>query len=350
MSALFSKALSAVSICSGCLLIVVLVGFWMGYQAKQRATMMRSYPFINNDRCLEKVRGLPEPREGFAFAVVGDIQREANKLSIIVDSLKNGPPVSFIIQTGDAVAHADSGHYRLFLNKLARCRLSVPLFIVPGNHDVKNDHENLFGTYFGARKYWFEYGNALFIVVDTSRGGWDDEKSDWLRKVLQSHRGGNRHAFLFMHQLPLERGTRENRIEYSDARLGKLIEEYNINYVFSGHWHEYLHEARHGTTFVINGEDDDFNTRKAGAPFCYNLIQVGNATIGERREDLQPRYAMLIVSELEDMFIAHLGDYRMRKPWIGLGMALFSALGVAFPLIARFKLGSAARQKALSRP
>ncbi len=350
MLALFRKALIVLAILSGCLLVAILVGFWMGYQAKQRAEMMRSHPFINNDRCLETMRALPEPGGGFVFAVVGDIQREVNKLSIIMDLLKKGLPLSFIIQTGDAVAHADSGHYRLFLNELAQVGLAVPLFVVPGNHDTKKDHENLFGTYFGSREFWFEYGNALFIVADTSRGGWNDEKSEWLRQVLESRRAGNRHAFLFMHQLPMERGRYEDRIECTDVRLRKLIEAYNVDYVFSGHRHEYSREKWHATTFILNGEDDDFDTHKTGAPFCYNFIRVGADAVEDRREVLQPYYAMLIVSEFKDMCIAHLGDYLIRKPWIGVGMALFSALGVAIPLLVRFKFGSTARKKNLCRP
>jgi 3',5'-cyclic AMP phosphodiesterase CpdA len=322
--------------------MVILVGFWMGYQAKQEAEMMKAHPFINNDRCLEKVRGLPEPRGGFAFAVIGDIQREVKKLPLLMTSIKQGLAVSFIIQTGDAVAHADSGHYWLFLNELAQCGLSVPLFVVPGNHDAKNDHENFFHTYFGSKQFWFEYGDALFIIVDNARGGWNDEKSDWLRNVLKSRRAVNRHAFLFMHNLPLDGSGPGQLIEYSDMRLRRLIEDYNINYVFSGHWHEYSRKKWHGTTVIINGEDDDFDTHKAGAPFYYTLIQVSNGTIGDRREVLQPYYVIFIVSEFKDMFIAHVGDYLMRKPWAGLGMLLFSATGVVVPLVLWRRLSPAA--------
>ncbi len=82
-----------------------------------------------------------------------------------MDSLQKGPPVSFIMQTGGAVAHADSGHYRLFLNELAMCRLDVPFFVAPGNHDVSNDHENLFATFFGSREFWFDFASVLKLLL-----------------------------------------------------------------------------------------------------------------------------------------------------------------------------------------
>jgi len=39
--------------------------------------------------------------------------------------------------------------------------------------------------------------------------------------------------------------------------------------------------------------------------------------------------------------IAHLGDFLMKNPWIGLGMALLLATGVAVFLVLWFKLGNA---------
>lgn len=341
---LYRKVPIVLATLSFLVLTVVLAGFWMGYQAKQRAEMMKSHPYINNDRCIEKVRGLPESRGGFNFAVIGDIQREIKKLPLMMDALKKEPAVSFIVQTGDAVAHADSGHYRLFLNELAQCGLEVPLFVVPGNHDAINDHENFFHTCFGSRKFWFEYGNALFIVVDTARGGWDDEKSDWLRNVLESRSAGILHVFLFMHQLPIyNKGDEGHFIDQIDTRLARMLEDYGVDYVFSGHWHEYRRKEWRGTTFIINGEDDDFDTHKDGAPFCYNLIRVGEHMIEDQRIELQPGYSGHVFSELQDIFIAHLGDYLMRKLWTGLGMVLISAMGVVLPLVLLRKFDFATR-------
>jgi 3',5'-cyclic AMP phosphodiesterase CpdA len=304
--------------------------------------MMRSHEYINNDRCLEKVSKLPQPRGGFLFAVVGDIQREVNKLPLIMTSMQKGPPVAFIIQTGDAVVRADSAHYRLFLNELAQCKLSAPLFVVPGNHDIKNDHNNLFETYFGSRNFRFEYGNALFIVIDIARGGWDDEKSDWLRSVLESRNAGILHVFLFMHQLPISGdGSEGHFIDQIDTRLARMLEDYGVDYVFSGHWHENRQKEWRETTFIVNGEDDDFDTHKAGAPFSYNLIRVGEHLIEDQHVELQPGYSTLVFSELHDILIAHLGDFLMKNPWIGLGMALLLAIGVALFLVLWFKLGNA---------
>lgn len=341
---LYRKALIALAILGFIMLVVVLAGLWMGYRVNQRAEMMKSYPYINNDRCLEQVRTLPEPRGGFSFAVIGDIQREISKLPLIMDALGKGPPVSFIIQTGDAVAHADAAHYRLFLNELAQCKLRVPLFVVPGNHDVNNDHENLFDTYFGSRKFWFEYGKALFVVIDTARGGWDDEKSDWLRNVLESRNAGISRVFLFMHQLPIDsKGAEGHFIDQIDIRLRRMIEDYGVDYVFSGHWHEYRQKEWRETIFIVNGEDDDFDTHKEGVPFCYNLIRVGEHMIEDQRVELQPGYSILILSDLQDLLIAHLGDFLMSNPLAGLGMVVLLAIGFALFIVLWCKSGYAAR-------
>ena len=107
--------------------------------------------------------------------------------------------------------------------------------MVPGNHDVKNDHGNLFDAYFGSRNFRFEYGNALFIVIDIARGGWDDEKSEWLRSVRESRSARILHVFLFVHQLPISGdGTEGHFIDQIDTRLGRILEDDGVDYVFSG--------------------------------------------------------------------------------------------------------------------
>ena len=109
--------------------------------------------------------------------------------------------------------------------------------MVPGNHDVKNDHGNLFDACIGSRNSRFEYGNALFIVIDIAGGGWDDEKSEWLRGELESRCAGILHVLLFMHQLPISGDGAEGRfIDRIDTRLARILEDDSVDYVFSGYW------------------------------------------------------------------------------------------------------------------
>jgi hypothetical protein len=75
----------------------------------------------------------------------------------------------------------------------------------------------------------------LFIVIDIARGGWDDEKSEWLRSVLESRSARILHVFLFVHQLPISGdGTEGHFIDQIDTRLGRILEDDGVDYVFSG--------------------------------------------------------------------------------------------------------------------
>ena len=296
-------------ILGGSLLAVLSAGIWIGYKAQKTAKMMESDGLINNDRCVAKISALAEPEGSFCFAVFGDIQQITEKIPQLISALKEESPVSFIIQTGDLVSHADSGHYNLLLNELAQSKLRLPLFVVPGNHDISHDQSNLFEHYFGSKQFWFQYGKALFIVLDNASDKLDHEQLDWLQNVLASHREVVQHIFLFMHKPPIYwKGVKLKFIADINIRLLRLIKDYGVNYVFSGHWHGYYRKEEGRTVFVVNGEDAvNHHGNGHSDPYYYTLVEVGDYNIRERRMKLTPTYGMFIRSKLKDWFVAHIG-------------------------------------------
>ena len=74
-------------------------------------------------------------------------------------------------------------------------------------------------------------------MIDIAGGGWDDEKSEWLRGELESRCAGILHVLLFMHQLPISGDGAEGRfIDRIDTRLARILEDDSVDYVFSGYW------------------------------------------------------------------------------------------------------------------
>lgn len=293
----------------GSVLAVLLAGIWIGYKAQKTAKMMKSHRLINNNRCVAKVSTLAEPEGSFRFAVFGDIQQVTEKLPQLLSALKEENPVSFIVQTGDLVSHSDSGHYNLLMNELARSGLRVPLFVVPGNHDISRDQSNLFEHYFGSKQFCFQYGKALFVGLDNASNKLSHEQLDWLQNVLASRREVVQHIFLFMHKPPIYwKGAKRKFIVDMNMHLLRLIKNYGVNYVFSGHWHGYYRKEVDRTIFIINGEDA-VNRHGNGYndSYYYTLLEVGEHNISERRMKLTPTYGMFIRSKLKDWFVAHIG-------------------------------------------
>ncbi|NQU08026.1 MAG: metallophosphoesterase, partial [Candidatus Abyssubacteria bacterium] len=140
--------LCAITVLLGC------AGLWIGSRAQDTAELMKSHEWINNDRCLARVAESSDQGPDFKFAVFGDVQIGSAQLPRLIEALEKESQVAFVVQTGDAVAHADEGHYKVFLNALARSGLRLPMFVLPGNHDVDDGGGELFEEYFGPRQLW----------------------------------------------------------------------------------------------------------------------------------------------------------------------------------------------------
>lgn len=309
----------------GLLLSLPVIGLGMAYQAQRNARTMESCEWIHNDRCLAKVAELPEPDRGFKFAVFGDVQYGTVQLPHLMKALKAEGPVDFIIQTGDAIAHADAGHYILFLSELAGSGLWLPMFVVPGNHDVgrTRGREPLFERYFGPRHFWFEYGDVLFIIIDNSLGPLDDVQYRRLEDVLEKNKADSRRTFLFAHRQPINwEGDGEEPGEHEYARLLELLDRYSVDYVFTGHWHGYHRDERNATVFVVNGRGGDFDRDEPLAPCYFTVVDVQGDSVRDKRIDLPPYMSYVIQARLKKLFVVRIGWFMMKNPFISFCVVL----------------------------
>jgi len=319
---------------SGILLVLGIVGFWMASQAQRNAKMMESCQWINNDRCLAKVANPTDLNQSFRFAVFGDVQIGVAQLPRLMKALQAYAPVAFIVQTGDAVAHADSGHYNFFLNELAHSGLWLPMFVVPGDHDVHKDNEQLFERYFGPKYLWFKYGEALFIVLNNAESPLDEMEYRWLQTVLQKQKKDTRHIFLFMHAQPIHwNGDGKKPVEHHYKRLFELLKRYGIDYVFAGNWHGYHREERNGTVFVINGRGGDYDSDEKLVPCYFTVVEVKKDSVQDQCIELPPRVGIVVQSRFKDNMIAHVGEFARENPWYFSGVLLVLGLSSAFFII-----------------
>jgi hypothetical protein len=143
--------------------------------------------------------------------------------------------------------------------------IGIPWYNVPGNHELNYEAEDdahaleTFKRYFGPPYYAFEYGRALFVVLDNiyyngnGRAGADDVRGDggyvhriteaqldWLEAEL-SHVEDERLVFVAMHA-PLGSETRPESITENRERLFDLLEGRPNLYSVAGHTHTTSHQ------------------------------------------------------------------------------------------------------------
>jgi len=204
-------------------------------------------------------RPWPEDDRKFHFAILGDrwggSDAEWPVFDRAVDEINLLRP-DFVIMVGDlidgysedmAVVAAQWADFRRHAD-----RLEVPLFLLPGNHDIGNPamlrwwQENV-----GRTHYAFAYQGCLFLVLNTQeawaagRVSLGAAQAQFALEALE-RRQDVRHTFVFMH-VPLWHGGDEGwrRIEAALADRPHTV--------FAGHRHNVAFEQRQGARYIVVG-------------------------------------------------------------------------------------------------
>ncbi len=140
----------------------------------------------------------------------------------------------------------------------------VPIFVAPGNHEMQTEElpesgnpeaQALYVMHLGRLYFAFEYGNSLFIILDTDMVGHASEISGeqliWLERILKEYRNDYEHVFVFMHK-PVISYEGADILNNHDEILPILI-KYKVTAVFQGHNHAYYYERVNGTDFYVTG-------------------------------------------------------------------------------------------------
>jgi 3',5'-cyclic AMP phosphodiesterase CpdA len=198
--------------------------------------------------------------DSFQFAFLADTHGRWGVFKPIMKEITNNG-YAFAVIGGDIVRIGSEDAYRFFFKELAGVRGNTPIFFVPGNHDVFNEHVkyNLknYRKYCGHDYYWFSRGNAAFVVLNETLTGKRINKRQlrWLKNTLREVKGNFTHICVFMHIPPFDPREGENYClpEMRGKRLMQLMEEFEVDYVFCGHIHCYFKEVINGVTYIISG-------------------------------------------------------------------------------------------------
>ncbi|MEN2983727.1 MAG: metallophosphoesterase [Dictyoglomaceae bacterium] len=191
----------------------------------------------------------------FTFAVIGDRTGrpmrgvfEKNLSEILKTDAK------FIIQLGDILENSSVEQYEFIKNLINN--IKIPIYFVPGNHDLLGDPEGKKFQEFTRKPlyYYFDYENARFIILNNSSGKIGKEQMGWLIDVLENTK--TKYKFVFMHQPVIAPSFfflfhKADPIE--SIKLMEIFEKYQVNYVFSGHIHMYYRKEINGVIYIISG-------------------------------------------------------------------------------------------------
>lgn len=213
----------------------------------------------------------------FTFAQLSDMQigfDEANTPGYPVTSAKfkdcigkmNELKPDFLIFTGDMINNPEiPAQQEMYEQCLAVLDPTIPVFVVPGNHDMRPYSDTTRQHYLDINKYErfsFIHKDCAFIGLDSNciKEGADSlaqHQWDWLVEQLKKA-ADCRYRFLFIH-CPVVRETIDEVEDYfnfpADLRQKyiDLCNEYKVDAFFSGHTHHGYHTKFGCTEFVNAG-------------------------------------------------------------------------------------------------
>lgn len=158
--------------------------------------------------------------------------------------------VSFAVLPGDNADDGAEAQFRLVRDAIGN--LSIPLHILPGDHDFHTRSLTAFHEVLGAERLpksvTVGRSRCLFLdIVSTGTGGpdfrLDDAQLDWVASELEQAETAGQSAVVFMHAYPAD-------LRAGAERFRSLLEHYRVACVDMGHTH-YNELANDGRTVFM---------------------------------------------------------------------------------------------------
>jgi len=187
--------------------------------------------------------------DSYVFWVGGDNRSNLVPLRAMLQSAESRRPL-FIVIGGDLVRRGLYWEYKRFVSALDES--PVPVFLVPGNHDLEFCGRRYFTRLLAPDHYYFTYGESIFVVLDTNGG--DNGQLRWLDRLLSGDR--YRHRFVFVHKPPFDPRPGYHHAmgdrEFARRLLGLLVKR-KVDILFCSHIHSFLETGYKGLRIIITG-------------------------------------------------------------------------------------------------
>ena len=195
---------------------------------------------------------MADPQMGM-FSDNLNLEYETKHLETAVDAINTINP-DFVIVSGDLTNEkGDSLQVVTFRRLISEISPSIPVYLVPGNHDVGNIPDDsgitLYRCLYGKDYFRFKKGSLYGIVLNSSLMRNDslakqegEEQDRWLNKSLARASRSGKSVVIFMHHplfldKPGEPTGYENFPEPERSRYLELFKKYHVKAIFTGHLH-----------------------------------------------------------------------------------------------------------------
>ena len=199
-------------------------------------------------------------RSPFSFAFISDTENNDDSLRLIKAVLKE--KIDFLVFVGDFVNKPRHTEHKLFLRTISKSKPKIPVFLVPGNHDVAlslNDKQegvftiSDFRKLYGPDNFYFEYNNCFFIFLENISSE-SSEYLDYLNTALLNRGKDTKYTFVFFHVPSDKIKCILKKSQLSGGRLEDIAANQKIDYIICGDYHRRLEfNDNSDTKYIVSG-------------------------------------------------------------------------------------------------
>lgn len=174
-----------------------------------------------------------------------------------------------VVVTGDLTHHiGNEEEIATFWRLFKTLDPTIPLYCVPGNHDMTHKPESIaaYQKNFGKDYYTFQIGPDRFLVLNSVLMGPKATKSEeaaqqweWLETELKKAKKDQvRYTVVFLHHplfaiTPHEPEAYHNLPLKNRKQLFHLFEQYGVDAVFAGHYHRNTVNKHREIDYIVTG-------------------------------------------------------------------------------------------------
>lgn len=225
-------------------------------------TFAQSSIKLNGENAFVK-REFIQNNEKFTFAILGDKTNGGEFNWPIFDRAVeeiNLLQPDFVIMIGDMIQGVTRD--TSFINEMWKefeyhaDKLDVPLYLLPGNHDISNEvMYDYWNKKIGLRYYSFVHNNSLFLLLNSEEykkvqdGQLGRTQLDFIKGQLDANKNVNQ-TFIFLHRPIWQKRDSRNGGYDEWQEINSWIKNREVT-VFAGHWHNLVFNEIEGNRHII---------------------------------------------------------------------------------------------------
>jgi predicted phosphodiesterase len=190
----------------------------------------------------------------FHFAILSDRTGGADQEAFekVLFDIKNLHP-DFIVTVGDLVE--DGRKLEDWIIPMKSLEIfECPIYFTPGNHDILDEEsEKIYTEKTGFDPFYsFDFQNTHFIILDnscvSSYENMKEEQISWLEEDLIKNQDKT-NIYVFMHKPFWANAIGEGK----NDPIHEIFKKYDVDAVFTGHWHQNAYEEIEGIEYFLCG-------------------------------------------------------------------------------------------------